>query len=69
MAKMKAIAIQRWGDDGIQIDFDLVQPVEGAATSHTEMADPSNAAEFSRLLAIKLYDEIDISHTNAEATP
>ena len=61
MARMKAVTIQRWGDDGIQVNFELVQPVEGAATNHTEMAAPSNAAEFSRLRAIKLYDEIDIS--------
>lgn len=68
MARMRATIIQRWGDDGIQINFELVQPAEGAATNHTEMANPKNPVEFKRLLAVKLFDEIDIIDEKVVAT-
>ncbi len=60
MARMKIISLSRWGDGGIQVSFELVNAVEGESTNHTEMAMPVSSAEFSRLMAMKLYDEFDI---------
>ena len=60
MARMRVVSLSRWGEGGIQVNFDLVEVSEGSATNHTEMAMPSNSAEFSRLVTMKLYDEFDI---------
>ena len=60
MARMRVVSLNRWGDGGIQVSFEMVSPVPEAATNHTEMAMPENKSEFSRLMAIKLYDEYDI---------
>ena len=60
MAKMRVISITMWGDDGVQVDFRTLSPVAGFEVNHTEMAMPVNAAEFSRLQAVNLYDEFDV---------
>ena len=60
MARMRVVSLSRWGDGGIQVNFELVPPAEGISVNHTEMAMPENTAEFSRLMNIKLYDEFDI---------
>ena len=60
MSRMRVITLSRWGDAGIQVNFELSEPQEGVGTNHTEMAMPKSSAEFSRLMAMKLYDEFDI---------
>ena len=60
MARMRVISLSRWGDGGIQVNFELSEPLDGSGTNHTEMAMPKSSAEFSRLMAMKLYDEFDI---------
>ena len=69
MARMKVISLSRWGDGGIQVNFELSKPQEGSGTSHTEMAMPTSSAEFSRLMAMKLYDEFDIEGEKVTASP
>ncbi len=60
MARMRVVSMNRWGDGGIQVNFELVPPGEGVAVNHTEIATPDRTMEFSRLMDMKLYDEFDI---------
>lgn len=60
MARMSVTSINRWGADGIQINFELVLPVDGIQVNYTKMALPTNAEEFNRLMNTKLYDEFDV---------
>ena len=60
MARMRVNSINRWGEFGIQVSFELLPPTEAMAVSHTEMANPENSSEFSRLMGMKLYEEYDI---------
>lgn len=60
MARMRVVSISRWGEGGVQINFDLVEITADAGTNHTEMAMPSNSSEFNRLMIMKLYDEFEI---------
>ena len=65
MARMRVISLSRWGEGGIQVNFELTKVSEGSATNHTEMAMPSNSTEFNRLMTMKLYDEFDIDAQKA----
>ena len=69
MARMRVVSLSRWGEGGIQINFELVEVTEGAATNHTEMAMPSNSSEFNRLMTMKLYDEFNIDAEKAIPAP
>jgi hypothetical protein len=57
---MMVVSINRWGNGGIQVNFELVSPGEGMAVNHTEMAIPDNLVEFNRLMDMRLYEEYDI---------
>ena len=65
---MRVVGIGRWGQDGLQVNFEEVGATPGASVSHTEMADPTNKSEYDRLLAIKMYEVYDITK-KLEATP
>lgn len=69
MARMRVVSLSRWGEGGIQVNFDLVEVTEGSATNHTEMAMPSNSSEFNRLTSMKLYDEFDIDAEKVTPAP
>lgn len=58
---MKVISISRWGDGGVQLNYEMTKPEEGLGITHTEMALPSNKTEFDRLMAVRLYTEFDIT--------
>ena len=63
MARMRVISINRWGNDGIQVNFELVPlvpPVDGVQVTYTKMALPTNAEEFSRLMDMRMYEEYDV---------
>ena len=60
MARMRVASINKWGEGGIQVNFELIPLGEGMAVSYTKMATPDNAGEFSRLMNTKLYDEFDV---------
>ena len=60
MARMRVVSMNRWGDGGIQVNFELVPPGEGMAVSHVEMATPDNFKEFSRLMDMRMYEEYDV---------
>ena len=60
MARMRVVSMQRWGDGGIQVQFELVPPGEGVAVNHVEMAIPDNFKEFSRLMDMRMYEEYDV---------
>ncbi len=60
MARMRVVSMNKWGDGGIQVNFELVSPGEGMAVNHTEMAIPDNFKEFSRLMDMRMYEEFDI---------
>ena len=59
MARMRVVSLTRWGEFGIQVNFELMPPIEGRSISHTEMALPENV-EFNRLLNMKMYEEYDV---------
>lgn len=63
MARMRAISMTVWGEDGIQVSFQMVPNIGSGRfeVNHTEMALPDNKTEFARLLAIRLYEQFDIS--------
>ena len=65
MARMRVVSISRWGEGGVQINFDLVEVTEGVSMTHTEMAMPSNSSEFNRLMSMRLYDEFNIDAEKA----
>ncbi|KKK65728.1 hypothetical protein LCGC14_2971230 [marine sediment metagenome] len=60
MAKMRAISMNRWGTNGIQVTYEVSAPVDGLSTNFSEAAMPENSSEFARLLAIRMYDEFDV---------
>jgi hypothetical protein len=60
MARMRVTSINRWGNDGIQVNFELVPPADGIQVTYTKMALPTNAEEFDHLMNIRLYDEFDV---------
>ncbi|KKL55212.1 hypothetical protein LCGC14_2257700 [marine sediment metagenome] len=61
MVKMRAVQITQWGEDGIQILFRTLSPVAAFEVDHTERAMPTNVTEFTRLQAVHLYDEFDVT--------
>ncbi len=61
MARMRVVSLTRWGEFGIQVNFELMPPIEGRAISHTEMALPeSSSVEYNRLRDMKMYEEYDV---------
>ncbi|KKL07139.1 hypothetical protein LCGC14_2231790 [marine sediment metagenome] len=61
MARMRVIAVNMWGEGGVQVNYQLVPLKERAyEVTFTEMAMPENAEEFARLMAIRLYEEFDV---------
>lgn len=63
MARMRVISINRWGNDGIQVNFELVPldpPVDGIQVTYTKMTLPTNAEEFEHLMNMKMYEEYDV---------
>lgn len=65
MARMRVISMGQWGENGIQVNFQMIPTPSGGRyeVNHTEMALPDNEREFARLMAIKMYDEFDIAGT------
>ena len=60
MARMRVVSLNRWGEEGIQVSFELNPPILGRAVSYTIMASPESAADYNRLLNMKLYEEYDV---------
>lgn len=65
MARMRVISIGQWGENGIQVNFQMIPVPSGGRyeVTHTEMALPDSTTEFARLMAIRMYDEYDIEGT------
>ena len=60
MARMRVVSMNKWGEGGIQVNFELIPLGEGMAVNHVEMAIPDNFKEFSRLMDMRMYEEYDV---------
>ena len=69
MSRMRVASINKWGDGGIQVNYELAVPEEGISMTHTEMAQPVSKVEFDRLMNLKLYEQFDIDGVKVVKTP
>lgn len=60
MARMRVVSINKWGEKGIQVNFETIPPAHSTQVNYTKMSTPDNAEEFKHLMDIRLYDEFDV---------